>query len=139
MRLKSSFLSGEFWLFAAIAGVMLYLESKGITAADVQAKGELIIVKLQDWLAAVGPLLLAVAFGVKRYLLKAQQLKAELAVELERIRAVGREVMRQPVEAAPVRGPVPADLRPRERATWAHEEEPRPPGRVVTGDPGVGI
>lgn len=91
MKLKSSFLSGEFWLFALIALGMMYLEHKGISAADIKAHGEVLVVKMQDYLTTVGPLLLAVAFGIKRTILKIQKMKAEMAIQIEQIRTALRE------------------------------------------------
>lgn len=90
MKLKTSFLSGEFWLFLTIALGMMYLEKKGISAADIKAHGEVLVVKMQDYVTAVGPLVLAVAFGVKRTILKIQQMKADMAIQIEQIRSVAR-------------------------------------------------
>ena len=90
MKLKTSFLSGEFWLFAGIALGMMYLEAKGISAADIRAHGEVFVVKAQDYVTSIGPLLLAVAFGVKRTILKVQKMKAEMTIQIEQIRAALR-------------------------------------------------
>ena len=87
MKLKSSFLSGETWVYVLVIGGMLYLQTKGISAEDVVQKGKLIITKIGNDFAIYIPAGLAVINGVKRYLLKAQQLKAKMNVELERIRA----------------------------------------------------
>ncbi len=119
MKLKSSFLSGEFWLFAVIALVMLWLESRGISAADIKAQGELFIVKLQDWVVTLGPLILAVVFGIKRTLLKVQQGRAELRIELERLRLGARPRESQPAQLDAVNDRVGTVA---ERPTWVPED-----------------
>ncbi len=87
MNLKSSFMSGEFWLCAIIGGVMLFLNYRGISAADIKAHGEGLLNQAQGYITTIGPLLLAFLFGVKRTILKIQKLKAEMTLQIEQIRA----------------------------------------------------
>ncbi|MCB2218042.1 MAG: hypothetical protein KQH59_18425 [Desulfobulbaceae bacterium] len=113
MKLKSSVLSGEFWLYGLLAAAMIYLQSKGITAADIKAHGEALIIRAQDYVTELAPLVLAIAFGVKRTILKWQQTKAELQIELAKIRAAvsgdGGDIKRPGIPDIPEVPPIPPE------------------------------
>lgn len=126
MKLKSSLMTGEFWLYGAIAAAMLYMQSKGITAADIKAHGEALIIRAQDYVTELAPLVLAIAFGIKRTILKWQQTRAELQIELAKIRGAvaGDGGDAQPVRRDPYRAWYES------HATVESEQPLQPPGAM---------
>ena len=81
-KLKSSFKSGEFWLYAVVVIGLFYLANKGITVEMITEKGTEYVSTFSSYMASAGALIAAVIFAVKRTYLKYQGIKADLEIAL---------------------------------------------------------
>jgi len=84
--LKTSFLTGEFWMFLLAGMVMLYLDSKGMTVDDLAKRGDVFVAKVQEAASEYKYIIMATIFGVKRMMAKITQMILLYRVAVERLR-----------------------------------------------------
>lgn len=79
MDVKSSFKTGEFWLYAIVIVGCLYLNFvKGYSIDDIKQYHDLVVAKIENFAVTWIPVILAIVYAVKRTGLKAYAMWLDL-------------------------------------------------------------
>ena len=77
-KVKSSFASGEFWLYIIVTLGCFYLSYRGYTVEDIKQYHDLVVAKIENFRVVWIPVIVSIVFAAKRTALKAYALWVEL-------------------------------------------------------------